>query len=99
MGVEMTDWGAATPEDHRRLSLAWMRAFGVGAMGVNGPKSPEYWPNLHPLQLDGVYPVLWREDDTTIYQVPQRTPGFAHVVTESAILRTPPRRSQRYGGG
>jgi hypothetical protein len=36
-----------------------------------GRNSPEFW---HPWQdqkkFDGVLPVLWREDDTTVYRVP-----------------------------
>lgn len=38
--------------------------------------------------------MLWRESDTTIYRVPQRTPSLAHVVPRSAIVT---RRSA--GGG
>lgn len=97
-GVEMLEWGAATPEDHRRLALPWLRAYGLDAVCVNGPKSHAYWPNPHPLQLDGIYPVLWREDDTTIYRLPKRTPGFAHLVSESAILREEPKAPNDVAG-
>jgi hypothetical protein len=64
-----------------------MKAYGVGAICVSGPKSPEFWKAYaHPGKFEGVLPVLWREDDTTIYQIPLRTQSFAHVVPPSAIV-------------
>ncbi|HTC34340.1 MAG TPA: hypothetical protein VK724_13255 [Bryobacteraceae bacterium] len=78
-----------------RISLDWLKAYGVGAVCIPGPKSPEYWkPFLHPGKFEGVLPVLWRSDDTTIYQIPQRTKSLAHVVPEGAVVRDAP----WYGG-
>jgi hypothetical protein len=55
------------------FSLLWLKAFGVQAIAVPGPRSPEYWkPFTRPRKFDGVLPVLWSEDDTTIYRAPQR---------------------------
>jgi hypothetical protein len=83
--------GAATPELDARVSLAWLKAFGVGAVCVPGPHSAEYWkPFSHPLKFEGVLPVLWHADDTTIYQIPQRTKSLAHLVPESAVIRSIP---------
>ena len=33
--------------------------------------------------------MLWREDDVTIYSVPQRTPSLAHVVPWESLTRGP----------
>jgi len=74
-----------------RVSLAWLRAFGAGAIAVSGPKSPEFWkPFAHPLQFEGVLPALWREEDVTIYGIPQKSTSLAHVIPEAAILREAP---------
>jgi hypothetical protein len=82
--------GGPTPDVDARVSLAWLKAFGVGAIAVSGPASQEFWkPFTHPAKFADL-PVLWREDDVTIYRVPQRTPSLAHVVPFAAILRQDP---------
>lgn len=91
--------GGDTPEADARVSLAWLKAYGVGAVCVPGPKSPEFWkPYRHPSKFDGVLPVLWRADDTTIYQIPRRTASLAHVLPESAIVGSAPRRPSDTAG-
>ncbi len=86
--------GGETPEQDARVSQAWLEAYGVGAVCVSGPKSPETWkPYRHPDKFEGRLPVLWRADDTTIYQVPQLRASFAHVVPESAVVAHAPRGS------
>ena len=83
--------GGDTPETDARVSLAWLKAFGVGAVGVNGPDSQEYWkPYAHPSKFEGVLPVLWRDGGVTLYGVPQRSTSLAHIVPESALVLTPP---------
>jgi hypothetical protein len=83
--------GADTPEKDAQVSIAWLKAFGAGAIAVSGPKSQEYWkPFTHPTKFDGRLAVLWSEDDVTIYGVPLRTESFAHVVPESALIRRVP---------
>ncbi len=78
-----------------RISLDWLKAYGVGAVCIPGSKSPEYWKDFnHPAKFEGMLPVLWRADDTTIYQIPQRTASLAHVVPEGAVVRDAP----WYGG-
>jgi hypothetical protein len=73
------------------FSILWLKAFGVQAVDVPGPQSPEYWrPFTHPRKFDGVLPVLWREDDTTIYRVPQASPSLAHVVVAGQLVRHRP---------
>jgi hypothetical protein len=83
--------GGDTPPQDARVSLDWLKAFGVGAVAVSGPNSHEYWkPFAHPAKFEGLLPVLWREDDVTIYRVPQRTASLAHVMSESTIVSRPP---------
>jgi hypothetical protein len=83
--------GADTPEKDAQVSIAWLKAFGAGAIAVSGPKSLEFWkPYAHPTKFDERLPVLWSEDDLTIYGVPLRTASFAHVVPESALVRRVP---------
>lgn len=78
-----------------RFSLAWLRAFGTGAIVISGPNSPEFWkPFWHLLQFEGVLPVLWRQDDVTIYGIPQQSTSLAHVVPESAIIHKIPARPE-----
>jgi hypothetical protein len=65
----------------------------VGAIAVSAPKSSEFWkPFAYPFQFEGLLPVLWREDDVTIYRIPQRSASLAHVVPEAAIVRETPAR-------
>jgi hypothetical protein len=83
--------GGETPERDARVSLAWLKAYGAGAVGVSGPHSSEFWKSyiVHPEKFEGMLPVLWREDDVTIYRVPQRTASLAHVIPETAIVGRP----------
>lgn len=86
--------GGSTKEEDAQVSLAWLQAYGVGAVGISGPKSQEFWkPYAHPTKFDGVLPVLWRSDDVTIYRVPQRTNSFVHVVPEDMIVRHAPKEA------
>jgi hypothetical protein len=67
------------------LAVLWLKAFGVQAATVAGRQSPEFWKGNSSTKFDGLLPVLWRGEDTTIYRVPQRSPSLAHVVPESAV--------------
>ncbi len=90
-GLDAIYNGGGTAKNDARVSLAWLQAYGAGAVGVSGPNSQEFWkPFAHPNKFDGVLPVLWREDDMTIYRVPQRSASLAHVVPESALVRRAP---------
>jgi hypothetical protein len=84
--------GGETAEEDARVSIAWLKAFGTGAIAVSGPKSQEFWKVFaHPTKFDGRLPVLWSADDVTIYRVPRRTESSAHVVPESALVRRAPK--------
>ena len=72
-------------------SILWLKAFGVRAVGVSGPRSPEYWkPFAHPGKFEGVLPVLWSEDDTTIYGVPLASSSLAHPMRPESLVRPKP---------
>jgi hypothetical protein len=82
--------GVQAVEDSRE-PLLWLKAYGVGAVCAAGPKSPEFWKSMHyPQKFDGLK-VLWREDDTTIFEVPRRSSSLAHVVPVGAVVGTAPR--------
>ncbi len=90
-GLEAIYNGGDTPEQDARVSLAWLRAFGVGAIAVSGPNSAEFWkPFTHPDKFQDLLPVLWRDSGVTIYKVPRRTGSLAHVVSETAVVTRPP---------
>ena len=83
--------GGETAERDARVSLAWLKAYGVGAVAVSGPHSSEFWRSyiVHPEKFEGILPVIWREDDVTIYRVPQRTASLAHVMPDTAVVSRP----------
>jgi hypothetical protein len=85
--------GFGVPDVHEdaRLTLTWLKAFGVGAIAISGKDSQEYWRAFgHPEKFTGVLPALWSEGGVTIYRVPLREFTLAHIVPESAIVaRTP----------
>ena len=59
----------------------WLRIYGCDAVIVSGPASEEQFkPYAYPRKFDGVLPVLWRENDVTIYAVPRRSSSLADVV-------------------
>ena len=83
--------GDGLGERDAEYSILWLKAFGVAAVGVSGPHSPEYWkPFAHPGKFEGVLPVLWREDDTTIYGVPPAPASLAHAVRPESLVRHKP---------
>jgi hypothetical protein len=73
------------------ISQLWLEAMGAQAVAVPGPNSPEPWkPFAHPRKFDGVLPVIWREDDTAIYRLPQVTASLAHVMSPAQLVSHPP---------
>ena len=56
-----------------------------------GPQSREHYhpfPNSH--KFDGLLPVLWHDEDDTIFRVPQRTLSLARVIPrEAEVVRQP----------
>jgi hypothetical protein len=75
-----------TPEE-LKVAVLWAKAFGVQAVTACGRQSPEFWKGQSSTRFDDLLPVLWRQDDTTIYRVPQRSPSLAHVIPTTAVAR------------
>jgi hypothetical protein len=85
----MTD---LTAENHAfENSLLWFKALGVRAVAVSGPRSTEvYKPFYHPHKFDGRLPVLWRDGDDVIYEVPWRFYSLAHAMLPGDLVRRTP---------
>jgi hypothetical protein len=93
--------GFGVPDVHEdaRLTLTWLKAFGVGAIAISGRDSQEYWRAFgHPEKFAGVLPALWSEGGVVIYRVPLREFTLAHIVPEGAIVARTPRDPQDVGG-
>ena len=72
-------------------SILWLKAYGCHAITVPGPQSREdYRPFRNPRKFEGVLPLLWHDEDDSIYAVPQRSKSLAHVIpADSAVMRPP----------
>jgi hypothetical protein len=66
------------------IAILWLKAFGVQAATAVGRHTPEFWKGVSSTKFDYALPVLWRQDDTTIYRVPQRSASLARVVPSAA---------------
>jgi hypothetical protein len=76
----------------QRISLAWLKAYGVGAIAISAKDSKEYWHGFnHPEKFEGLLPALWRDSGITIYRVPLREFTLAHIVPEGALVRRTPK--------
>jgi hypothetical protein len=69
----------------------WLKVFGNQAVYVPGPSSPDYHVYDDPHMFEDILPVLWREEDATIYGVPQRSRSLAHVIPHAAVVGRQPR--------
>jgi hypothetical protein len=73
------------------ISLLWLEAYGVHAVGVSGAGSREWYkPYGNPNKFEGLLPVLWRDGGDVIYGVPQRSDSLAHVIQESQVISREP---------
>ena len=69
--------------EHRAFenSLLWLKALGVRAVAVSGPRSTEvYKPFYHPGKFAGRLRELWRDQDDVIYEIPWRYYSLAHAI-------------------
>jgi hypothetical protein len=83
--------GTGAGEHDAEYSLLWLKAFGNQAVYVPGEKSRENYHGVaHPHKFDGLLPVLWHEEDDTIFGVPQRTRSMAHVIPPEAVVARAP---------
>jgi hypothetical protein len=75
-------------------SLLWFKALGIRAVAVSGPRSTEvYKPFYHPSKFAGRLPVLWRDGDDVIYEVPWRYYSIAHAMEPGDLVQ----RTLRHG--
>jgi hypothetical protein len=83
--------GANAGDRDAEYSIFWLKAYSARAISVSGPRGREFLkPFAHPRKFEGRLPVLWREGDDTIYEVPSRSASLAHVMPAAAIsVRTP----------
>ena len=73
------------------VSIFWLKAFGCGAITVPGTQSKDlYHPIRNPRKFDGLLPLIWREGDDSIFQVPLRSPSLAHVIPAAAVVTRRP---------
>jgi hypothetical protein len=73
------------------ISTLWLQAYGAHAVGVTGKNSTEpFKPFVHPEKFNGMLRELWRAGDDAIYEVPQHTPGLAHVINPADVIRRQP---------
>ena len=65
--------GAApgAPEETAKISMIWFKAYGIAALGVQGPNSREiYKPFLASSRFRGLLPEVMRDGDDAIALVP-----------------------------
>jgi len=86
-------WGLLGADDRSgELATVWLRVYGVDAVIVSGPKSPEFWkPFQGKQQFEGLLPKLWVNRDTTVYDVPRRNRSLAWVIPEASAVQVAPR--------
>jgi len=69
----------------------WFKALGIRAVAVSGPRSTEvYKPFYHPEKFAGRLPVVWREGDDIIYEVPWRYYSLAHAMELRDLVERAP---------
>jgi hypothetical protein len=90
-GAQAQFGASDSKEQDAKISLAWLKAFGVGVVGVSGAQSAEFWKGYkYSDKFDGVLPVLWQSDGVTLYQVSLTKPSLAHIIPKSALVRKSP---------
>ena len=90
LAMQTATWGVIylNPADRRDVAKLWLQAYGVDALVVSGPASPEPWKQFaHPTQFQALFPLLWREQDTSIYSVPRPYRSLASIVPQNRIVR------------
>jgi hypothetical protein len=72
-------------------SIAWLRALGVHFVAMCGPRSTEHFRALqYPNKFDGVLPLLWRDGDDAIFEVPARSNSLAHAIAADQLIQSDP---------
>lgn len=73
------------------LGTLWLKAFGVHAVAVSGPRSTEVYKPYHDWRkFEGLLPVVWQDGDDIIYRVLPDSVSLAHVLRpEDRMTRAP----------
>ncbi len=72
--------GAGTGKEGE-LGVLWLKAFGVSAVAVSGPRSTEVYKPYHNWRkFDGLLPVAWHDGGDIIYRVLPDSVSLAHVL-------------------
>jgi hypothetical protein len=83
--------GENTGDRDAEYSILWLKAYGCHAITVPGPQSREAnKPFRNPRKFEGVLPLVWHDEDDSIYAVPQRSNSLAHVIPAAAVVVRPP---------
>src|SRR5262249_27616445 len=68
-------------------AVLWLKAFGVQAVGVSGPASPEAYKMFrNPKIFEGVLEPVWREGDDAIYRVGTGDAPLARIIPSDALV-------------
>ena len=72
------------------VAVLWLKAFGVHAVGVSGPRSTEvYKPTRNWQKYEGLLPVLYRDGDDVLYRVLPDSESLAHILRPEAMPARP----------
>jgi hypothetical protein len=83
--------GMNAGEREGQIAADWFRVLGVHAVGVNGPRSTEFYKSIRNWKkFEGVLRELWRDGDDVIYEVPQRSASLARVMRPEHLIAAPP---------
>jgi uncharacterized membrane protein len=83
--------GVNTGAQDGPVSLLWLKAFGVQAVGIGGPLGREAYKAFgQPAKFDGLLPEIWKEGDDHVYRVPQRNASLAHVMRPADLVGREP---------
>jgi hypothetical protein len=83
--------GDEATDPNARNSILWLKAYGVGAIGVASPHGREFFkPFTRPDKFAGVLPEVWRDGDDVVYRIPTGSTSLAHVIPETAVVSRSP---------
>ena len=92
--MQTATWGVPHLDPARKerdVARLWLQAYGVDALVVPGRESPEFWkPFEEPVQFEELFPLLWRQRDTSIYSVPRTYRSLVSFVPEDRTVRHRP---------
>lgn len=92
--------GENAGDQDARISVLWLKAFGVQAVAVSGDDSETYYrPYRNPRKFEGLLEPLWHDGGDTVYRVPARSLSLAHaVLREDLAGRAPVNGLERRAG-